>query len=810
MSEHVLVLDGCNPEPLMGYLKALGVLRLVTEQKDAEARGFWRDGVFLLETTLDRDGLARFFLDEYDPTPLLAPWNGGSGFYVKLDLEKFLNTGGREIEFKGRDAVDAIDAVEASNSERLARYRGQIRETKRALATLAETVDFAEALAGPLHQWPQARTKTAQKKFKDEATKVLNTMLLFRSGEATFSLNKAVKDEFVSDLRGKVLTDDGLFWLDAALAMRTGQKKNRAEAPTLGSGGNIGNSDFSARFAQLLPAVVPLRAGAPAPQGSAAWLNASIYGVPAPSLQKISVDQFDPGKAGGANGTQGMEAAPMLNPWDYLLMMEGALVLAGNTSRRLGAGRAVASFPFVVESSAAGHGSIGNDSTRGEAWLPLWSAPALFGEVKFLLSEGRAEVGRTRARSGLTFAQAVAGLGIDRGIESFVRYEFQERLGQSYIATPVGRFQVPEAPLDGIELVRALNDWLESFRYACRTKKEGAKSDPPPRFPSTQRRIESAIFNFCRHGGAGRLANILAALGNAERELAVGAMKPENRRTHRPLGGLSAGWLTAANDGSPEFSLARGIVSLNSGTKGTGPIRRYLEPVELKGKFWAWGDGGGHVVWSGGDLARNLGALLARRLMDSEKNGEPLPPLGSAFPVAPVDVAAFLNGAVHDAKLEDLIWGLSIVNAYEARDEPRRENSAELPAVFALLKLTLLPGRLEWFKPRRGEIVLRINSPELGDPPGGNAVKPEPAMLAKLRAGDIQGACEVAARRLRSSRFSIVGSFLADGRRRAIDWSAADVQPERLLAALAFPIPARAVNQLAELVLRYPSIDTVA
>ena len=273
-----LSLDGCTPEPLMGYLKALGVLRLVSEQADPEARGFWRDGVFVLETKLDRDGLAKFFLEQYSPTPLLAPWNGGSGFYIKLDLDQFLDTEGKEIEFKGREAVDGINAVEASDSERLARYRGQIRETKQALAALAEKVDFAKALADPLRQWAQAKTKPAQKKVKDEATKVLNTMLLFRSGEATFSIGKAAKDEFVSDLRGKVLTDDGLLWLDAALAMRTGQKKNRVESPTLGSGGNIGNSDFSARFAQLLPEVMPLRTVEPIPDGSAAWLNAAPFG----------------------------------------------------------------------------------------------------------------------------------------------------------------------------------------------------------------------------------------------------------------------------------------------------------------------------------------------------------------------------------------------------------------------------------------------------------------------------------------------------------------------------------------------------
>jgi CRISPR-associated protein Csx17 len=809
-----LILDGCTPEPLMGYLKALGVLRLVfddCEHGDPTVRGFWRDGVFALETTLDRNGLANFFLERYSPTPLLAPWNGGSGFFTKLDLDRFLESGGQEVAFKCREAVDSINAIENSESERLEQYRSQIRETKKALAELAEKVDFAEALADPLRQWAQAKTKPVQKKVKDDATKILNTMLLFRSGDFAYSIGKAAKDEFISDLRGKVLTDDGLLWLDAALAIRTGQKKNRVEAPALGSGGNIGNSDFSARFAQLLSEIMPFRIGESIPDGSAALLNAALYGAPAPGLQKISVDQFDPGKAGGANGTQGMEGAPTLNPWDYVLMMEGALALAGNTSRRLGAGRAAASFPFVVESSSAGHGSVGNDTTRGEAWLPLWSAPAMFGEVKLLLSEGRAEVGRVRARSGLTFAQAVAGLGVDRGIQSFVRYEFQERLGQSYIATPIGRFEVPQAPIDGIELVRALNDWLDFFRYACRTKKEGAKADPPPRFQAAQRRIDSAIFDFCKYGGNKLLAKILAALGNVERELAVGDMSPENRRTRRPLGGLSNGWLEAANDGSPEFSLARGIAYLNPGIKGIGLIRRYLEPVEYNVRFqsWGWSESGGHVMWNGGDLARNLGAVLIRRLMDSEKHGEPIPPMGSPFPVPLIDIAEFLNGTIDDTKLEDLLWGLSLVERDVQHEEPERMSDAELPRAYALLKFTLLPNRLEWFKPDGGEPVLRVNSPRLGDAPGGVIVKPEPAVLAKLRAGDVQGACEVAARRLRPSGFSLIGGFLADGARRTIDWSAGGIQPERLLAALLFPVPDAAVNQLADLVLRRPSVESL-
>jgi CRISPR-associated protein Csx17 len=55
-----LVLDGCAPVPLAGYLKALGVFRLVAEQADKEARGFWRNERFVLRTRLSKDALVRF------------------------------------------------------------------------------------------------------------------------------------------------------------------------------------------------------------------------------------------------------------------------------------------------------------------------------------------------------------------------------------------------------------------------------------------------------------------------------------------------------------------------------------------------------------------------------------------------------------------------------------------------------------------------------------------------------------------------------------------------------------------------------
>ena len=80
---HYLELKGCAPEPLMAYLKALGIFRLVAEQKDRDARAWWQNDTFVLRSALDREALLGFFLEEYRPTPIVSPWNGGSGFYPK-------------------------------------------------------------------------------------------------------------------------------------------------------------------------------------------------------------------------------------------------------------------------------------------------------------------------------------------------------------------------------------------------------------------------------------------------------------------------------------------------------------------------------------------------------------------------------------------------------------------------------------------------------------------------------------------------------------------------------------------------------
>lgn len=123
-----LTLAGCTPTPLANYLKALGVFRLLAEQKDPEIKARWQGEQFVLHTWLNREEVARFFLEEYRPTPILAPWNGGSGFYFqeeKLkdkdpDTGKKVKTGVRN---QATEATKTVEKIMLSKSPRFLPYR---------------------------------------------------------------------------------------------------------------------------------------------------------------------------------------------------------------------------------------------------------------------------------------------------------------------------------------------------------------------------------------------------------------------------------------------------------------------------------------------------------------------------------------------------------------------------------------------------------------------------------------------------------------------------------------------------------------
>ncbi len=67
--------------PLSSYLAAIGLLKIIGEQMDPEAVGFWESGRFILDTHLSIEDLSAFLVNEYEPSPLITPWNKDCGFF---------------------------------------------------------------------------------------------------------------------------------------------------------------------------------------------------------------------------------------------------------------------------------------------------------------------------------------------------------------------------------------------------------------------------------------------------------------------------------------------------------------------------------------------------------------------------------------------------------------------------------------------------------------------------------------------------------------------------------------------------------
>ncbi|RMG10484.1 MAG: type I-U CRISPR-associated protein Csx17, partial [Deltaproteobacteria bacterium] len=258
-----LELAGCRSAPLARYLKALAVLRLVGQQSDPEARGAWRDDRFVLRSTLDREGLIAFFLDRYVPTPMLAPWHGGSGSY-------------------DGDPQHGIADIEASNLERFAPWRAVIRKI-RAFGEMPPTFRTVGDVLGPIRE--EARHRSASKArdelqalldeeeaARTEAAKVypvdetvvlaeiekrpekpvknwLKVLKKLRTQCQKLQREKGGKEAVQRAVRGRV-PDAALPWLDAAFVLGTdalhGQRSARPEYnPLLGSGGNEGRLDYT-------------------------------------------------------------------------------------------------------------------------------------------------------------------------------------------------------------------------------------------------------------------------------------------------------------------------------------------------------------------------------------------------------------------------------------------------------------------------------------------------------------------------------------------------------------------------------------
>jgi CRISPR-associated protein Csx17 len=733
-----ITLAGCTPTPLASYLKALGIFRLVAEQKDAEVKGYWRCERFVLVTGLMRDELTRFFVDEYRPTPIISPWNGRAGY-----LE------GDDADNSTRRGPELLRIFRASQSTRLSPYRDLIAGLdgldliKEMNEVRAKKKDLEKDKKAHPNDWPEEKQKQLASAIKRDAL---------------------LKEQQLKLLRN-ILSDDQLAWLDAAAAI--GQE--RAFAPLLGgSGGVEGSMDLGVNFMDNL--LLLIASDGSATDDSRTWLDSALHGMPVRLTAKNTAGSLAPERVGGHNATSGFSQYLNINPWDYVLMIEGAVTFKPSLTRKLeSTGHARLSYPFAVEPSFAGTGATSSTDEKrtragsSEVWMPLWPKPANHFEVVALLREGNVRLGAKAPRDGLDMARCIARLGVDRGIRGFQRYLFLKRSGDNDLAVPLNRFDVSRSGAPNADLIAD----LDRAGFLDRLRREARDKDAPASLKRAVAQLESSLFALARPGG-GRQAiqRVLMLLGEVTQALAVSR---KGREAVPMLPRLSESWVLQANDDSAEFRVALGLASLTN-------LPAYLAPVAWidKNRRWEWQPESRSFVWGKGDLIRNLVRVVERRVIEAQ--GQETEPFAcyARLGTCLADTEALLSGHIDDGRIAALLHGLIWADLPEALSPTvvGERFDAPLPIAYALLKPFFAPHALLKYLGRLPE----------------DARLPLPRELLHLLAtGDLQKAEEIAWHR---ARIAGLGWPRGDAPRSGA------VNGARLLAALAVPIKPAALAHI--------------
>ena len=655
-----LTLSGCAPVPLAHYLKALGILRLVSEQKDPKATGRWHRDRFVLDSTLDREALERFFLEEYRPTAIMVPWSGGDYFTVNVESPA-------SSFDKTPTASRVVEAILSTKSERFSGYRIGIQSVL------------------------EVMKRTGVLKKKDI--------------EGSGATERKTKADLLKALRA-TMADEVVAWIDAAAVV----EPQSVTFNTLlgGGGGSDGNSHFSDNFMQCLWMALedfadqrgkPVTAvGSKSGFDSRAALSESIFNLHAEAtkIRDLSPVLFDSTRVGGVNQSSGFDGVTASNPWDFILMMEGSVVFAGAMGRKLNStGEPSARFPFLFTATSGGMGSSYLRENAGrELWLPLWSRACPFGELRSIIAEGRIERFGKPAENGVDAFMGAAQLGFDRGISEFRRIGFYKgRVGGDNYFTAIDRGRIKPSRNPSVDLLKSCHGWVDHFRRAS------SKDKAPASVRRALSVLEARIIDLCISDTKDRVLAVFVALGQCQAAATRSLKWATDPKTYlMPLQGLRKAWLEHGWH-RPEFRLAASLASMRGKFgKEWLTLRGHLEQVEtfMKDKAnvgYRWAENPSNdVQWSAAPLPDVLNDILARRLILTE---DP-PHSRSEVWASLADIKAFIEGETDDALLSDLLWSMSLVNWGEKGGLPSYQPERVVaPTLYAILKLCFPPVQKE-------------------------------------------------------------------------------------------------------------------
>lgn len=697
MPGHVLKLHGCTPEPLGNYLKGLGVFRLIADQADPQARAWWKDGFLHVfqskwtptESMSLESQCSDWLLQDCRFTPLIAPWQTGTGY---LPIGKRAAGG------------DALIELLKSEHHGTQAFRDVFK-------------DFATSVSMSLPEDP---------------SKWLEAMKKVGTGQSDAYLIRL--------LRNRLRTPSSLKWLDAVGVSASRSRDLDAVwwFPILASGGGEASGQYIVNHQQRLKSALLDDL-----DQSRLRLECALVGRSQPGTLEANAmgAMYYPSLMKVPNAGQSFLPNPQrrVNPWDFILLLEGCLIWSMTVTRRKGVTAERASFPFYCRSSFGGSTTIGpkevegseKSIAKGELWCPTWEMPSTLSEVQRIFGEGRLQLGGSVCTRSLDFALAMTGIGTDRGIQAFHRYSLLERSGSgrqtTLLAVPNGCF-VPRRAAS-LSLLADLRVFAQGV--ATNLTDNGQQ---PRGLMLARIEFERTWFDAVTtvpnpsYTSAMSLACLLVATARLMRELGKNSISPgmvkikrgekTSERLIDPVGALRSDWTehVGNSDQSPECHLARAIAGITAWGEipsdgrvvpAVESMQTNLLPVRRHGRAWLWDDTSRSAVWArGAALEVNLASVLRRRLIDGQRGSGDGSPLWSFYGARFTDLLSYWERSVDEDRLTDLIHGLALVDvgkwtetaidARQQRDEPTPDLQTGAVWFDAEDRARITPEPVEW------------------------------------------------------------------------------------------------------------------
>lgn len=187
--------------------------------------------------------------------------------------------------------------------------------------------------------------------------------------------------------------ETALDWIDACLTVSGGEIRYNW---LLGSGGNDGRLSFGRVYRRAVAMVVDVETGEPTRDGQR-WLD-GLMGL---------IDGPEP-RLSGLVGGQFFSGAADVNPWAWLILLEGCMVMGSGLwvyDDR------ITQWPGTFAVTPAGYASAAeSDREDGtEHWWPVWRRPMSIGEVRGLMIEPVLRRGH-QPIDGLDMMRAMVGM----------------------------------------------------------------------------------------------------------------------------------------------------------------------------------------------------------------------------------------------------------------------------------------------------------------------------------------------------------------------------------------------------------------